>query len=196
MPSKLSDLVDNLSEINNKDCKTCIERKNIKSECEFIDFKNNRLSYRCKECNGTSTKSINELIEKFSRMYQFCNGDLNTFVLLFRKGVYPYEYMDSCVRLDEISLPDKRYFYSELNLEDITNKVYNHAQKVFEEFCTDMGDYHDLYVHTDTFLLGEAFEKFRDTCIEIYGLDPSHFLNAPGLSWQVCLKKQMYIWNY
>ena len=45
MPSKLSDLVDNLSEINNKDCKTCIERKNIKSECEFIGLKNNRLNY-------------------------------------------------------------------------------------------------------------------------------------------------------
>ena len=49
MSSKLSDLVDNLSEINNKDCKTCMERKNIKSECEFIGFKNNRLNYKCKE---------------------------------------------------------------------------------------------------------------------------------------------------
>ena len=87
MPSKLSDLVDNLSEINNKDCKTCIERKNIKWECEFIGLKNNRLIYRCKECNGTSTTSINELIEKFPNTYQFCNGDLNKFVLLLRKGV-------------------------------------------------------------------------------------------------------------
>ena len=84
MPSKLSDLVDNLSEINTIDCKTCIGRKNIKSECEFLGLKNNSLNYRCKECNGTSTKSINELIEKFPRMYQFCNGDLNKFVLLLR----------------------------------------------------------------------------------------------------------------
>ena len=65
MPSKLSNLVDNLSEINNKDCKTCIERKNIKSECEFIRLKNNRLNCRCKERNGTSNNSINDLIEKF-----------------------------------------------------------------------------------------------------------------------------------
>ena len=86
MPSRLSDLVDNLSEINNKDCKTCIETKNVKSECEFIGFKSNRLNYRCKECNGISTKSINETIEKFPRMYQFCNGYLNKFVLLLRKG--------------------------------------------------------------------------------------------------------------
>ena len=69
MPSKLSNLVDNLSEINNKDCKTCMERKNIKSECEFIGLKNNRLNYRCRECNGTCLKSVNDLIEKFQRMY-------------------------------------------------------------------------------------------------------------------------------
>ena len=57
--SKLPDLVDNLSEINNKDFKTCMERRNIKSECDFIGFKNIRLNYRCKECKGTSTKLIN-----------------------------------------------------------------------------------------------------------------------------------------
>ena len=71
MPSKLSDLFDNLSEINNKDRKTCTERKNIKSECEFIGFKNNRLNYRCTECNGTSAKSVNDLTEKFPRMHKF-----------------------------------------------------------------------------------------------------------------------------
>ena len=110
MQSKLSDIVDNLSEINNKDCKTCMERQNIKSECDFIVFKNNRLNHKCKEYRGTSTKSINELIEKFPRMYQFCNGDLNKFVLLLRKGVYPYEYMDSWERFNETSLPSKKIF--------------------------------------------------------------------------------------
>ena len=65
-------------------------------------------------------------------MYQFCNGDLNKFVLLLRKGVYPYEYMVSWERFDGTSLPDKKYFCSELNLEDITDKDYSHAQKVFE----------------------------------------------------------------
>ena len=87
-----------------------MERKRIKSECDFIGLKNNRLNYRCKECKGTSTKSINGLIEKFTSVYQFCNGDLNKFVLLLRKGVYPYEYMDSWERFDEISLPDKKLF--------------------------------------------------------------------------------------
>ena len=60
---------------------------------------------------------------------------------------------------------------------------------MFNEYCTDMDDYHDLYVQTDTFLLADVFEKFRDKCIEIYGLDPSYFYSAPGLAWQACLKK-------
>ena len=95
MQSKLSNLTDNLSEINNKDCKKCMERKKIRSECEFIRLKNNRLNYKCKECNEKSAKSVNDLIGKFPRMYKFCNGNLNKFVLLLRRDVYPYEYMDS-----------------------------------------------------------------------------------------------------
>ena len=88
MPSKLSNLVDNLSEINNKDCKTCMERKNIKSECEFIGLKNNRLNYRCKECNRTSNKSLNDLTEKFPRMYKFCNGIFNKFVMFILMSIW------------------------------------------------------------------------------------------------------------
>ena len=110
IPSKLSDLVDILSEINNKDCKACIEIKNIKSDCEFIGLKNNRLNYRSKEYNGTSAKSVNQLIESFPRMYKFCNGNLNKFFMLLREGVYPYEYMDSWERFNETSLPPKKIF--------------------------------------------------------------------------------------
>ena len=147
MQSNLSNVVDNLSEINNKDCKTCMERKNIKSECKLIGFKNNRLDCRCKECKETSTKSVNELIEKFPSVYQFCDGDLNKFVLLLRKGVYPYEYMDSWERFNETSLPDKKTFYNELNFEDITDKDYNHAENVWEVFgMKKLEEYHDLYV--------------------------------------------------
>ena len=122
-------------------------------------------------------------------MYQFCNGDLNKFVLLLRKGVYPYEYMDSWERFNETSLPPKKGFYSELNLEDITDKDYNRAQKMLEEFCIDKDDYHDLYVQCDTLLLTDVFEKLKDMCLDIYGLDPSYFYSAPGLAWQACLKE-------
>ena len=192
MQSKLSDLAGNLSEINNKDCKKCMERKKIISECELIGLKDNRLKYKCKECNDTSAKSIDQLIKKFPRTYKFCNSNLNIFVLLLRKGFYPYEYMDSWVRFNEISLPPKESFYSELNLEDISDKDYLHAQKVWDVFeIRNLGEYHDLYVQTDTLLLADVYEKFRDKCIEIYGLDPSYFLSTPGLAWQACLKKKM-----
>ena len=60
---------------------------------------------------------------------------------------------------------------------------------MFEEYCTDMGDYHDFYVQTDTFLLAGVFENLRNKCLEIYGLDPSCFLSASRLAWQACLKK-------
>ena len=117
-------------------------------------------------------------MEKFPNMYQFCNGDLNKFVLLLRKSVYPYEYMDSWERFNEISLPAKKAFYSELTLEDISDKDYSDAQKVWDVFeIKNLGDYHDLYVQTDTFLLADVFENFRNKCLEICGLDPSHFLS-------------------
>ena len=93
------------------------------------------------------TESKDGLIKKFPLIYKFCDSDLNKFVLLLRKGVYPYEYMDSWERFDETSLPDKKAFYSELNLEDITDKGYEHAQKVWEVFeIKNLGEYHDLYV--------------------------------------------------
>ena len=75
-------------------------------------------------------------------------------------------------------------------MKDITDKDYAHAQKVWEVFkIKNRGEYHDLYVQCDTLLLADVFENFRDKCIEIYGLDPAHFLSAPRLAWQACLKK-------
>ena len=98
-------------------------------------------------------------------MHKFCNGNLNKFVMLLRKVVYPYEYMDSWERFNETSLPPKKVFYSELTLEDISDKAYEHAQKVFKDYCTNMSDYHDFYVQTDTLLLADIFEKSREKCI-------------------------------
>ena len=105
--------------------------------------------------------------------------------MLLRKGVYPYEYMDSWERFDETTLPDKEAFYSSLNMENITDVDYRHAKRVFK----NLGVYHDLYVPSDTLLLADVFENFRNKCIEIYELDPAYFLSAPGLAWQSCLKK-------
>ena len=98
--------------------------------------------------------------------------------------------MDSWERFNETIVPPKKEFYNNLNLEDITEKDYIHAQKVCKTFkIKDLGDYHDLYIQTDTLLLADTFENFRNVCIEINQLDPTYFLSAPGLASQACLKK-------
>ena len=125
--------------------------------------------YKCKECNDISYKPVNEIITRFPNTYKFCNKDLNKFVLLLRKGVYPYEYMDSWERFNETSLPPKEAFYSNLELEGTTDEDYIHAQKVCDVFGLEkFGEYHELYVQSDTLLLADVFEKFRNTCLEIY----------------------------
>ena len=116
-----------------KKCKACAKRRKVKSECDFIGLKNNKLNYKCKECKKIYFTSINGLIKKFSNMYQFCGGDINKFVLLLRRGVFPYEYIDSWEKFNETPLPAKKAFYSELNLEDITDEDYAHYQKVFKK---------------------------------------------------------------
>ena len=134
--------------------------------------------------------SYDELIKKFPNTYQLCNNDRNKFELLLRKVVYPYEYMDSWKRFEEESLPDKKSFYSELNKEGISDEDHAHAQKVWDALnIKNLGEYHDLYVQFDTVLLADVFESFRDKCLEIYELDPAHFLSAPEFAWQACLKK-------
>ena len=88
------------------------KEKKIKSECKFIGFKNNRLNYKCKECGKKCTKLINEDIKNFPIMHQFCHGHFNKFILFLRKGVYPYEYIDSWEKFDETSIPPKEAYYS------------------------------------------------------------------------------------
>ena len=80
--------------------------------------------------------------------------------MLLRKGVYPYEYVDSWERFNETSLHYRKDFYSELVLEDISDSDYEHARKVFKKYCKNMGDYHNLYVQTDTLLLADIYENF------------------------------------
>ena len=87
--------------------------------------------------------------------------------LRYKKGIYPYEYMDSWGRFGETRLPDKERFYSKLNDEHITDEEYAHAQRIWEAFgCKTLGDYHDLYVKTDVALLANVFENFRNPCQE------------------------------
>ena len=88
--------------------------------------------------------------------------------------------MDSWKRFDETSLPNKKAFYSSRNMENITDIDYRHANRVFKGFkLKNLGDYHDFYVQSDTLLLADVFETFRNMSLEIYELDPAHFLSAP-----------------
>ncbi|XP_031551874.1 uncharacterized protein LOC116289141 [Actinia tenebrosa] len=106
-----------------------------------------------------------------------------------RKGVYPYEYMDSWERFQE-SLPSKDCFYSTLNESGIKDEEYQHALDVWEKYsCENMGDYHDIYLRSDVVLLADVFQSFRKMAMEYYGLDPANFYTAPGLSWSALLKK-------
>ena len=86
MPTSLLELIDNTSGIfHSIECKSCIEKIKINSECCFVGLKNNKLIYKCKECKEEWKRPLNKLIESFPSIYQFCNGDLNEFVLLLRK---------------------------------------------------------------------------------------------------------------
>ena len=114
-------------------------------------------------------KLINEAVKNFPIMHQFWKGDLNKFLLLQRKGVYPYEYMYSWEKFNETLRPPKEAYHSKLNEEGISDANYAHVQKIWEILeLKKQGEYHDLYVQWDTLLLADVFQNFREECIEIY----------------------------
>ena len=147
MSSSSSRLVDNLSEgVHSDKCTDC------KSCLDYMSIKDNQLMFRCFECKKNYKKDFHkELIKRFANIYEFCNEDINKFILLLRKGVYPYECMGSWERFNEILLPDKETFYSSLNMEDITDVDHSHAKRVFKSLNDkNLGGYHDLYFQSDT----------------------------------------------
>ena len=75
-------------------------------------------------------------------------------------------------------------------MENIYDIDYGHGNNVFKKFkLKNLGEYHDLYIQSDTLLLADVFGNSRNMCIKVYELDPDHFLSLPGLAWQACLKK-------
>lgn len=109
--------------------------------------------------------------------------------LILRKGVYPYEYIDSYEKFEETELPTIDKFYSSLNEEDISQKEYDHAKNVWKEFSIEnLGQYHDLYLKTDVLLLSDIFEAFRKTAMSNYDLDPANYFTLPNFAWDAMLK--------
>ena len=130
MARLLSNLVDNLTEgIHKIKCEGCgffLEYKRVKG---------NLIIYKCLSSNKCYLKKHNEgLKDKFRNMFKFSNNDIKKFILLLRKGVYPYEYIDDWEKFNETTLPEKEEFYSSLNQEDITGANYMHAKRVCKDF--------------------------------------------------------------
>lgn len=112
----------------------------------------------------------------------------NNFELLMRKGIFPYEYIDSFNKLSENKLPEKKHFYSNLNDSHISDNDYQHAINVWGKFnIKSIGEYSDLYLKTDVLLLAEVFEKFRSSSLHSHSLDPAHYFTTPGLSWDAMM---------
>ena len=109
---------------------------------------------------------------------------------MLRKIVYPYEYIHDWEKFNETTLPEKEEFYSNLNIEEITDTDYMHVNIACKDYeIKNVGEYHDLYIKSDTLLLADVFENFRKMCLKVYHLDPVKFLSAPWLAWQAAFKK-------
>ena len=125
--------------------------------------------------------------DKFDYTSQAFKGEI--LVLMKKKGVYPYDYMNSFQKFGDQQLPPKEEFYSILTDEGISDEQYEHAQKLWDIFGVNtMGDYHDLYLKSDILLLADIFENFRKTCLRYCKLDPVHCFTSPGLSWDALVK--------
>ena len=146
----------------------------------FIDSFQFMSSSLDKVCNNLPAEALKYTSKRFQK------EKLN---LMTRKGIYPYDYMDSFEKFNKTELPTKEEFYSILNNEHISDEDYCHAKKVWNTFqLQTMGEYHNLYLKSDILLLADVFENFRKTCIQYYKLDPANYFSSPGLSWDAMLK--------
>ena len=130
MATSLSNLADNLTEVIHK-----VKSKDCTCFLEYESVKDNLIKYKCLSCNKyNSNKIAEELKKRFKNTFKFSNNDINKFILLLRKVVYPNEYIDEWEKFSKASLPEKGEFYSNLNMEDIRNAGYMYAKRVFKNF--------------------------------------------------------------
>ncbi|KYN07979.1 hypothetical protein ALC62_01044 [Cyphomyrmex costatus] len=155
--------------------------------------------YKFRRDNNYSYKFLASSLEKLASFLskdklrvvqrEFCNLSAENFDLLTRKGIFPYEYIDSVEKLDDTCLPPRESFYSSLTDSTVSESDYAHALNVWQQFSIrTLGEYSDLYLKTDVLLLTDIFENFRDSCVASYGLDPAYYYTLPGFTWDAMLK--------
>ena len=187
MNDSLERLVDNLSEINK--CKCDDESlKNIK--VTYVKSNNGKIiSTTCKTCKSRRDQQYHRLISKFPNTFKLCRNNVEKFLLLLRKGVYAYEYMNSTDKFIETELPTIDKFYSKLKGDNISTDDYNHAKKVWDLFkLNNLREYHNLYVCADTAQLSDVFVNFRNLCLKDYNLHLAYFFSTHYLVFEAMLK--------
>ena len=191
LSSSLDKLVNNLVEKTKiQGCKYCPRRGPAK-----VIAKHETIAHKKEfETLYQHTVTKTELKDLFTNLYSNFQDkweDLpeEAFELLTRKGVYPYAYMDDASKFEETKLPPKEAFYNDLTKQHITEEDYAFVKKLCKTFrLKNLGELHDLYMETDTLLLADVFENYRQVIMKNYGLDPTHFYTAPSLSWSAGLK--------
>ena len=142
---------------------------------------------------GASLEAITEALSKKGKQYfkyvdDFAKGK-EQLDLLFRKQIFPYQFMDSVEKLSYPTIPPKQEFYDNLKDKHISNEDYLHACKVFSVFgCRSFGDYVALYVKMDTLLLADVFETWRKICFDSYGLEVVKYVSLPSYSFDALFK--------
>ena len=141
---------------------------NLVDNLEYKSVKDNLIKYKCLSCNKNySNKIVEELKKRFKNTFKFFNNGISKVILLLRKGVYLYEYMDDWEKFDKTTLPEKEEFYSDLNMEDIADADYMHAERVSKDFeIKSLGEYHDFYLKSDTLHLADVLKKIQKKVFE------------------------------
>ena len=193
LSTSLDKLVKNLADKTKvQGCKYCPRRgpANVIAKHETIAHKKEFETLYQHAVTKSELKDLfTNLYDNFKKKKEWENLPEEAFELLTRKGVYPYAYMDSVDRFKESKLPPKEDFYNDLAKQHITEEDYEFVKKLWKTFrLKNLGELHDLYMETDTLLLADVFQNYRQVIMKNYGLDPIHFYTAPSLSWSAGLK--------
>jgi hypothetical protein len=167
------------------------ELKPIMYEIRFIDtfaFMASSIDSLSENLRNNSN-DITELRSSFRYTSEYFKDD-EQFLLMIKKGIYPYDYISDFNKLYASYLPDINEFYSKLNKSNCSSEDYKQAQLVWNKFnCKNLLDYHNIYLKSDVLLLSDIWLNFTQVCYKNYGLDVSYYYTAPGLSFDAMLKE-------